>query len=61
MGFNNFLLDPDGKIRRNFIAFQQGDRTMSSFALQMSAFYLNAREQFEKSKWIWKDDFPSLV
>ena len=44
IGFDNFLLDPDGKIRRNFMAFQQGDRTMYSFALQMSAFYLDARK-----------------
>ena len=47
IGFNNFLLDPDGKIRRNLMAFQQGERTMYSFALQMSAFYLDAREQLK--------------
>ena len=47
IGFDNFLLDPDGKIRRNFMAFQQGDRTIYSFALQMSAFYLDARERLK--------------
>lgn len=45
VGFNDFLLDPDGKIRRNLMAFRQGDRLIYSFALQMSLVYLNARDR----------------
>ena len=41
VGFNNFLLDDDGKIRRNFMSFKMGDRTAYSFALQLSKHYLN--------------------
>ena len=40
IGFNNFLLDNDGKIRRNFMSFK-GDREKYSFALQLSKNYLN--------------------
>ena len=40
VGFNNFLLDHDGKIRRNFMAFKMGDSTAYSFALQLSKNYL---------------------
>ena len=47
VGFNNFLLDPDGKVRRNFMAFRQGDRLVYSFALQMSLAYLDARDRIE--------------
>ena len=47
VGFNNFLLDPDGKVRRNFMAFRQGDRLIYSFALQMSLLYLDARDRLE--------------
>ena len=41
VGFNNFLLDHDGKVRRNFMAFKMGDSTAYSFALQLSKNYLN--------------------
>ena len=41
VGFNNFLLDHDGKVRRNFMSFQAGDRPAYSFALQLSKNYLN--------------------
>ena len=41
VGFNNFLLDHDGKIRRNFMSFKMGDRLEYSFALQLSKNYLN--------------------
>lgn len=47
IGFSNFLLDPDGKIRRNFMAFGQGERPMYSFALQVSAVYLDVQNQIE--------------
>ena len=47
VGFNNFLLDPDGKVRRNFMAFHQGNRLIYSFALQMSLVYLDARDRIE--------------
>ena len=46
-GFNNFLLDRDGKIRRNFMAFGQGDRMRYSFALQISASYLDAGDSLK--------------
>ena len=41
IGFNNFLLDDDGKVRRNFMSFKMGDRQKYSFALQLSKNYLN--------------------
>ena len=41
VGFNNFLLDDDGKVRRNFMSFKMGDRAAYSFALQLSKNYLN--------------------
>ena len=41
VGFNNFLLDDDGKVRRNFMSFKMGDRQKYSFALQVSKHYLN--------------------
>ncbi len=40
VGFNNFLLDDDGKVRRNFMSFK-GDIAIHSFALQLSKNYLN--------------------
>lgn len=63
VGFNNFLLDPDGKVRRNFMAFQQGERPVYSFALQMSLMYLDARAGIEvKPKYLKLEQtiFPSL-
>ena len=41
IGFNNFLLDNDGKVRRNFMSFKMGERPVYSFALQLSKNYLN--------------------
>ena len=41
IGFNNFLLDHDGKVRRNFMSFKMGNRAAHSFALQLSKNYLN--------------------
>lgn len=46
-GFRNFLLDPDGKIRRSLMAFGQGERPMYSLALQVSAVYLNALDRIK--------------
>ncbi len=42
VGFNNLLLDSDGKVRRNLMSFQMGEQLMSSFALQLSKSYLAA-------------------
>ncbi|MGF1588654.1 MAG: EAL domain-containing protein [Pleurocapsa sp.] len=42
VGFNNLLLDSDGKVRRNLLMLQIGDQTMYSLALQLSKSYLNA-------------------
>jgi diguanylate cyclase (GGDEF)-like protein len=44
VGFNNFLLDHDGKIRRNLMAFQTNDRALYSFALQVSRNYLDIQD-----------------
>ena len=40
VGFNNFIVDPDGKIRRNFMLFQTKNGSIYSFALQISKSYL---------------------
>lgn len=44
VGFNNFLLDEDGEVRRNLMSLQIGDQALHSFGLQMSKNYLNAEQ-----------------
>ncbi len=40
IGFNDFVVDPDGVVRRNLIYAQQGENKFYSFSLQLSLKYL---------------------
>lgn len=40
IGFNDFVIDPDGVVRRNLIYAQQGKEKFYSFSLQLSLKYL---------------------
>lgn len=40
VGFNNFLIDNDGRVRRNFMAAKLGKNNVYSFGLQLSKKYL---------------------
>ncbi|BAZ00311.1 diguanylate cyclase/phosphodiesterase with Chase sensor [Tolypothrix tenuis PCC 7101] len=40
IGFNDFVVDPDGVVRRNLIYAQQGEEKFYSFSLQLSLKYL---------------------
>ncbi len=42
VGFDNLLLDSDGKVRRNLLMLQIGAQPIYSFALQLSKSYLKA-------------------
>lgn len=55
VGFNNFLLDRDGTLRRNLIAFKLGNKPLYSFALQVSKIYLNAEQNLS-----FESDFLEL-
>ena len=44
IGFNNFLLDDDGIVRRNFMSAKMGERNLYSFGLQLSKSYLNTKD-----------------
>lgn len=44
IGFDNLLLDNDGKVRRNLLAVKLGDRHFYSFGFQLSKNYLNISE-----------------
>ena len=40
IGFNDFVIDPDGVVRRNLIYAYQGDKKLYSFSLRLSLKYL---------------------
>ena len=62
IGFNNFVVDHDGKIRRNFMSFQTKKGSLYSFALQISKSYLNAKslEVMPGLLTLEHTNFPSL-
>ena len=43
IGFNNFLIDSDGTLRRNLLAFKLGSKSRYSFAIQLSKIYLDTK------------------
>ena len=46
VGFNDFVLDADGVVRRNLLSVSQADKTIaSSFSLQLALLYLKDRVQ----------------
>ena len=50
VGFNDFVLDTDGVVRRNLLSVSQPDKkTASSFSLQVALLYLNDRVQQKNS------------
>jgi len=55
VGFNNFLLDRDGILRRNLIAFKLGKQPLYSFALQISKVYLDTEELSVKPDFVQLD------
>ena len=63
VGFNNFILDPDGKVRRNYMLLEIGKQTLPSFALQISKSYLNAEPLWSAQSQVLSINqtvFPSL-
>ncbi len=62
IGFNNFVIDHDGKVRRNFMSFMTKKGSMHSFALQISKSYLNTKsvEVMPKLLSLEQTNFPSL-
>ncbi|OKH33681.1 diguanylate cyclase [[Phormidium ambiguum] IAM M-71] len=43
VGFNNVIVDPDGKVRRNLLYWHIKDRPRTSFALKLALHYLQAK------------------
>ena len=56
IGFNNFLLDDDGVIRRNLMSARLGDRYINSLALQLSKSYLDLKPE----SWKIEEDYLKL-
>jgi len=56
VGFNDFLVDPDNRIRRNFLYAYEGDSEFYSLALRLSLKYLDASSDTfrvaDKALWI---------
>lgn len=51
VGFNDFVLDADGVVRRNLISVSKPDRTIAfSFSVQLALLYLKDRLQPEDSR-----------
>ena len=62
IGFNNFLIDRDGTLRRNLLAFKLGDKSRYSFALQLSKIYLDTKAIWLESGFLSVNGvkFPNL-
>jgi diguanylate cyclase (GGDEF)-like protein len=43
IGFNDFVIDPDGVVRRNFLYAYEGEQKFYSFSLQMSLAYFKEK------------------
>jgi len=43
VGFNNVIVDPDGKVRRNLLYWHIADKPRTSFALKLALHYLQAK------------------
>jgi CHASE2 domain-containing sensor protein len=43
VGFNDFVLDPDGVIRRNLLFVSDGKKTSFSFSLRLALAYLKSQ------------------
>ncbi|MEL6911793.1 MAG: EAL domain-containing protein [Cyanobacteria bacterium J06555_3] len=56
IGFNNFLLDRDGILRRSLIAFKLGKQSQYSFALQVSKVYLKTNKLSLQPEFVQLDE-----